>query len=218
MGTDYTRLPPDLPVPEDDGAANRLAGLDLPSLRLPSTQGGTAGLAELARGRLVAYVYPRTGVPGQPSPAGWDDIPGARGCTPQSCAFRDSLAEFSALGATVVGISAQPPEEQREFAEREHIPFALLSDSGFRLAEQLRLPTFTADGMTLYKRLTFVAEVGKIARVFYPVFPPDCNAETVLTWLTANRDDNGLPLYGGGRTRTGVSGRSAMASTGIAGA
>ena len=183
MNADYSRLPDDLPVPEDDGAADHLAGLGLPALELLSTSGATVGLAGLARERLVAYVYPRTGIPGQPSPAGWDDIPGARGCTPQSCAFRDSLAEFSALDATVVGISAQRPEEQREFAERVHIPVGLLNDSGLRLAEHLRLPTFTADGTTLYKRLTFVAEEGKIARVFYPVFPPDRNAAEVLTWL-----------------------------------
>ena len=183
MNTDYSRLPDDLPVPEGDGATDHLAGMSVPDLTLPSTLSGTANLAELARERLVAYAYPRTGIPGQPSPTGWDDIPGARGCTPQSCAYRDNLAEFSALGATVVGISAQSPEEQREFAEREHIPFALLNDSSLHLAEQLCLPTFTADGMTLYKRLTIVAEEGKIARVFYPVFPPDRNAVEVLTWL-----------------------------------
>jgi peroxiredoxin len=184
MDTDYTRLPADLPIPEDDGAADHLAGIEVPELELPSTLDRGINLTELTQGTLVAYVYPRTGFPEQPSPTGWDDIPGARGCTPQSCAFRDSLAEFSALGATVVGISTQPPEEQREFAERERIPFALLSDSGLRLAEQLRLPTFTADGMTLYKRLTFIAEAGEIARAFYPVFPPNRNAAEVLTWLS----------------------------------
>jgi len=183
VSVDYSRLPDDLPVPEDDGAADHLAGLGVPKLELASTLGGAVDLSELAKECFVAYAYPRTGIPGQPSPTGWDDIPGARGCTPQSCAYRDSLAEFSALDATVVGISAQSPEEQREFAEREHIPFALLSDSGLHLAEQLRLPTFTADGMTLYKRLTFVAKASKIARVFYPVFPPDRNAAEVLTWL-----------------------------------
>jgi peroxiredoxin len=183
VSADYSQLPTDLPVPEDDGAANHLAGLEVPELELPSTLGGTFGLAELARERLVAYVYPRTGIPGQPSPGGWDDIPGARGCTPQSCAYRDSLAEFSALGATVIGISTQSPEEQREFAGREHIPFDLLSDSNLLLAEQLRLSTFAVSGMTLYKRLTFVAIAGRITRVFYPVFPPDRNAETVLAWL-----------------------------------
>lgn len=183
MSFDYQRLPPDLPVPEDDGAADHLVGMQVPELALPSTRGETVGLADLAQDRAVAYVYPRTGVPGQPSPAGWDDIPGARGCTPQSCAFRDSLAEFAGLGAAVIGISAQEPEEQREFAEREHIPFPLLSDSEMRLATTLQLPTFEAEGMTLYRRLTFVAEAGRIVKVFYPVFPPDRNAAEVLGWL-----------------------------------
>jgi peroxiredoxin len=183
VSTDYRGLPSDLPVPEDDGAANHLTGLAVPEVSLPSSRGGTEGLAELARGRLVTYVYPRTGVPGKPLPAGWDDIPGARGCTPQSCAYRDSLAEFSRLEASIAGVSAQSPEEQREFAEREHIPFPLLSDSTLRLAEELSLPTFEVDGMNLYRRLTFVAEAGRIVKVFYPVFPPDRNAAEVLKWL-----------------------------------
>jgi peroxiredoxin len=145
--------------------------------------GGTVDLAATARQRLVAYVYPRTGVPGQPSPDGWDDIPGARGCTPQSCAFRDTLDEFGAFDASVVGVSAQGPDEQREFATREHIPFPLLSDSELKLLAALRLPTFEVDGMTLYKRLTLIAEAGRIVKVFYPVFPPDRNAAEVLAWL-----------------------------------
>jgi peroxiredoxin len=189
MGTDYSRLPPDLPVPEDDGAADHLPGLELPpGLSLPSTRGGDVDLAAAAASGsdlLVAYVYPRTGVPGEPSPAGWDDIPGARGCTPQSCAFRDSLAEFAALGASVVGISAQSPAEQAEFAEREHIPFPLLADPGLRLAKASRLPTFEVEGMTLYRRLTLVARQGRVVKVFYPVFPPDRNAAEVLAWLRA---------------------------------
>ncbi len=182
---DFHRLPDDLPVPEDDGAADHLAGLALPDLSLPSTAGGAAktGLAALGSGLLVAYVYPRTGVPDRPLPAGWDEIPGARGCTPQSCAYRDALAEFDALGVTVVGISAQSPAEQREFADREHIPFPLLSDDGLRLAAELRLPTFEVEGTTLYRRLTMVAEGGRIAKAFYPVFPPDRDASEVLAWL-----------------------------------
>lgn len=188
MANDYSELPAGLPVPEDDGAADHLTGMALPEVRLPSTLGGTVDLAELSRGRLVAYVYPRTGTPGQPSPTGWDDIPGARGCTLQSCAYRDSLAEFTALDATVLGVSAQNPNEQREFAEREHIPFPLLSDRDLRLADVLRLPTFEAEGMTLYKRLTFVAEGGKIIKAFYPVFPPDRNAADVLAWLATGVD------------------------------
>jgi peroxiredoxin len=183
MSADFTALPPDLPVPEDDGAADHLPGLAVPSLTMPSSAGGTADLAELAAGRLVAYVYPRTGTPGEPLPAGWDDIPGARGCTPQSCAYRDGLAEFERLGTTVVGISAQDATEQREFAAREHIPFPLLSDGGLELVAALGLPTFEAGGMTLYRRLTLIAEAGAVAKVFYPVFPPDRDAAEVLAWL-----------------------------------
>jgi peroxiredoxin len=185
--SEFSQLPPDLPVPEDDGAANHLPGRAFPSLRLPSTQGGELDLAEAAAGRLVAYVYPRTGVPGEPLIEGWDDIPGARGCTPQSCAYRDAVTEFERLGASLVGISAQTPEEQREFAEREHIPFPLLSDSDLELAgEPLRLPTFEAGGLTLYRRLTLVAEAGSIVKAFYPVFPPDRDAAEVLAWLVGS--------------------------------
>jgi len=183
MGTDYNQLPANLPIPENDGAADHLTGMTLPKLRFASTLGTAVDLAEVASDCIVAYVYPRTGTPGEPLPTGWDDIPGARGCTPQSCAYRDSLAGFSSLGATVVGISAQSPEEQAEFAEREHISFPLLSDSDLTLAEKLRLPTFQAEGMTLYKRLTLIAEAGRISKVFYPVFPPDRNAAEVLAWL-----------------------------------
>ncbi len=184
MSTDYSRLPDDLPVPEDDGAAAHLPGLEIPAgLRLPSTGGGAEDISALAAGTLVAYVYPRTGVPGEPSPAGWDEIPGARGCTPQSCAFRDAMAEFEALGASVVGVSAQPPAEQADFAAREQIPFPLLSDAGLGLAGALGLPTFEVEGMTLYRRLTLVAEGRRIVRAFYPVFPPDRNAAEVLAWL-----------------------------------
>jgi peroxiredoxin len=187
MSADYASLPPDLPVPADDGAAEHLPGMALPRLALPSSAGGSADLAELGAGLLVAYLYPRTGTPGQPLPHGWDDIPGARGCTPQSCGYRDALAEFEALGTTVVGISAQPAAEQAEFAAREQIPFALLSDPGLKLAAALQLSTFTVEGMTLYRRLTLVAQAGTIVRAFYPVFPPDRDAAEVLAWLTARR-------------------------------
>jgi peroxiredoxin len=183
--SEFSQLPAGLPVPEDDGAAAHMPGMAVPSLRLPSTQGGELDLADAA-GRLVAYVYPRTGVPGEPLIEGWDDIPGARGCTPQSCAYRDALAEFERLDASLVGVSAQTPEEQREFADREHIPFPLLSDDGLALAgEPLRLPTFEAGGLTLYRRLTLVAEAGSIVKVFYPVFPPDRDAAEVLAWLAS---------------------------------
>jgi len=192
MSTNFSELPEDLPVPEDDGAADRLPGSAVPDLRLPSTRGGPIDLVDAAQGLLVAYVYPRTGTPGEPLPAGWNDIPGARGCTPQSCAYRDSLAEFEELGASVIGISAQAPAEQAEFAAREHIPFPLLSDSALHLAEEMRLPTFEVEGMILYKRLTFVAEAGKVIRTFYPIFPPDRNAGEVLNWLGSRRPESDL--------------------------
>jgi len=170
-------------VPVDDGAADRLVGAEVAGVRLASSLGGKVDLVELARELTVVYVYPRTAVPGEPMPEGWDAIPGARGCTPQSCAFRDHVEELAAVGARVVGISAQPAAEQLEFAEREHIPYTLLSDGELRLAELMGLPTFEAGGMRLYRRLTFVAERGRIAKVFYPVFPPDRNAAEVLAWM-----------------------------------
>lgn len=186
VSADFTSLPPNLPVPVNDGAADHLLGSVLPEgLALPSTQGGSVDLTELAEERLVAYVYPRTGVPGEPLPQDWDAIPGARGCTPQSCAFRDSREEFARLGAVVVGISAQAPAEQEEFAQREQIPFPLLSDANLLLAAALGLPTFTVEGTTLYRRLTFVAEAGVVVKAFYPVFPPDRNAAEVLAFLTS---------------------------------
>jgi peroxiredoxin len=176
-------LPPDLPVPIDDGAADHLQGADLPSLSLPSTSGGEVDLAEAASGTLVLYCYPRTGRPGEPLPPGWDEIPGARGCTPQSCAFRDHFAELQALGGAILGLSAQLLEDQVEFADRVHLPYPVLSDPALRLADALRLPTFAVAGMRLYRRLTLVASERRIVKVFYPVFPPDRNASEVLSWL-----------------------------------
>jgi peroxiredoxin len=171
------------PVPVDDGAADQLLGRELPDVALPSTLGGQLQLGAAADGLLVVYVYPRTGKPGEPLPDGWDEIPGARGCTPQSCAFRDHVHDLAACGAGVVGISAQPPSDQLEFAEREHIPYPLLSDSELRLAEELGLPTFQVAGMRLYRRLTFIARDQRVEKVFYPVFPPERNASDVLAWL-----------------------------------
>lgn len=182
-GSDFSTLPSHLPAPKDDGAADHLRGLLVPPVPLERSDGGICNLLTLAAGRLVAYVYPRTGTPGEPLPAGWDDIPGARGCTPQSCAYRDAMAEFEQLCVRVVGISAQPIAEQREFAEREQIAFPLLNDSRLRLARALGLPTFKVEGMTLYRRLTLIAEREAIVKVFYPVFPPDRNASEVLAWL-----------------------------------
>jgi peroxiredoxin len=182
MIDDVYTLPPDLPVPEDDGAGDHLVGMMLPQLTLESSA-GTVSLRELSLERLVLYVYPRTGRPGEPSPPGWDAIPGARGCTPESCAFRDHAAELRELGALLAGLSAQTLEDQVEFAERNHITYPVIADPELRLARALRLPTFDVAGMTLYKRITLVVEACAIAKVFYPVFPPDRNAEEVVAWL-----------------------------------
>jgi peroxiredoxin len=182
MSYDPTVLPAGLPVPEDDGAADHLESRLVPPLYLETTQ-GELNLAAAAAELLVLYVYPRTGRPGVEPPAGWDETPGARGCTPQSCGFRDWGAELRELGATVVGVSAQTLDEQREAAERLELPHAVAADPELRLADALRLPTFEFDGRRLYKRLTLVAEVGRIVKVFYPVFPPDENAAEVLAWL-----------------------------------
>lgn len=179
-------LPPDLPIPVDDGAADHLVGTTIPALALTSTFRREIDLESAARGTLVLYCYPRTGRPGEPLPEGWDDIPGARGCTPQSCAFRGHFAELRALGADVLGLSAQPLAEQVEFAERVRLPYPILSDPGLELAAAMRLPTFEVAGMRLYRRLTLIARDGRIEKVFYPVFPPDRNAADVVAWLTGS--------------------------------
>jgi len=176
-------LPAELPVPQDDGGARHLTGLRLPSLALTATDGSQVDLSKLA-GRTVVYIYPRTGVPGQASPAGWDAIPGARGCTPQSCSFRDHFGELERLGvAHLYGLSTQDTGYQREAAERLHLPFAILSDAEFKLTRAVNLPTFSVAGMTLLKRMALVIDDGVVAKVFYPVFPPDKNAEEVIDWL-----------------------------------
>lgn len=187
MSASYESLPPNLPVPEDDGAADHLHGLTLPPLELSVAGGGRFDLREAATiGTLVAFVYPRTGTPGQPLVPGWDDIPGARGCTPQSCAFRERHFALAGLGAIVAGISAMDPAEQKAFAEREELPYPLLSDGPLQLRDELGLPTFDVCGTTLYRRLTFVARGGRIEKVFYPVFPPDRNAAEVESWLCSS--------------------------------
>ena len=175
-------LPRDLPVPVDDGACDHLPGMRLPALALPATDGSRVDLSALS-GWSVVYVYPRTGRPDQPLPAGWDEIPGARGCTPQSCAYRDLAAELGALGARVFGLSSQDTVYQREAAQRLHLPFPLLSDEHLELATTLSLPTFEVDGMRLIKRLTLIINDGAIETVFYPVFPPDADAANVAKWL-----------------------------------
>jgi peroxiredoxin len=178
MSHDPYTLPADLPVPVDDGAADHLTGLELPDLELASSQ-GPVNVREFD----VLYVYPRTGLPGVPSLPGWDETPGARGCTPQSCGFRDSHGELRALGKRVGGLSTQPLEDQVEFAERNGMPFPVIADAGLELGVALGLPSFEIEGHVLYKRLALVAEDGRIAKVFYPVFPPDENASDVLAWL-----------------------------------
>jgi peroxiredoxin len=176
-------LPADLPVPQDDGAAAHLTGARLPDLSLPATDASTVNLGRLT-GRTVVYIYPRTGRPGQAPPTGWDAIPGARGCTPQSCSFRDHFAELKRLGvAQLYGLSTQDTAYQHEAVERMHLPFAILSDADLNLTRALNLPTFKVDGMTLIKRMAWVIDDGVITKVFYPVFPPDKSAEEVVTWL-----------------------------------
>ena len=182
INDNLTELPKDLPVPMDDGAAAHLEGMSLAKIALASTDGATVELASLP-GRFVIYIYPMTGRPGVPLPDGWDAIPGARGCTPQSCNFRDHHTELSALGVGVFGLSTQDTDYQREVRDRLHLPFQLLSDTSLQLKSVLRLPTFHVQGTELYKRLTLIIETGKIEKVFYPVFPPDKNAEEVLAWL-----------------------------------
>jgi peroxiredoxin len=176
-------LPKDLPVPRDDGACNHLRGMKLPTMALQSTAGRMIDLSRL-KGMTVVYVYPRTGRPDQELPTGWNAIPGARGCTPQSCAFRDHFQELRKLGVDALfGLSTQDTAYQREAVTRLHLPFEILSDEKLAFARALRLPTFEVDGMTLIKRLTLIVRNGMIEKVFYPVFPPDQNAPEVVRWL-----------------------------------
>jgi peroxiredoxin len=180
-------LPPDIPVPKDDGRAQHLTGVRLPDIALPATNGPAVNLSKL-KGRTVLYIYPRTGVPGVDPPEGWDLIPGARGCTPQSCGFRDHFDELKKLGVSqVFGLSTQDTGYQREAAERLHLPFPILSDAALDFALALHLPMFMAGRMTLLARMALVIENGVIAKVFYPVFPPDKNAEEVIAWLRSSR-------------------------------
>ena len=184
---DPTVLPADIPAPVDDGAARHLTGMRLPDLALAATGGGMVNLSTLS-GRTVLYIYPRTGRPGQALPTGWDGIPGARGCTPQSCGFRDHHAELARLGvAHLYGLSTQDIAYQQEAVERLHLPFAILSDEKFAFAKAMNLPTFDVDGMRLIKRMAWVIDDAVITHVFYPVFPPDKNAAQVVAWLAKHR-------------------------------
>jgi peroxiredoxin len=183
MQVDWSKIP----APHDDGAARHLEGLGLPDIALPATDGRSVSLAR-CQGRTVVYAFPRMGKPGQIALIdGWDEIPGARGCTPQSCAFRDHFKELAAAGAAhVYGLSTQDTAYQAEAVARLHLPFALLSDERGELANALRLPTMQVAGLTLLKRLALVSDDGRISKVFYPVFPPDRNAGDVLAWLQDN--------------------------------
>jgi peroxiredoxin len=173
-----------IPAPPDDGATRHLVGARMPSVPLRGTQGETIDLSAL-RGRTVVYAYPRTGKPGIENPDGWDMIPGARGCTPQTCSFRDHFAELKGLGVDrLFGLSTQDPDYQREAAERLHLPFAILSDEHLTLTRAMNLPTFETSGMTLLKRFTLILDEGTIEHVFYPVFPPDRSAADVIDWLS----------------------------------
>jgi peroxiredoxin len=176
-------LPPDLPRPQDDGAADHLKGMAMPRVALRSTAGRMVDVSDLRAPRTAIYCYPRTGVPGKPIPEGWDAIPGARGCTPQTCGFRDHHQELSLLKVDVFGFSTQTSEYQREMAGRLHLPFEILSDAEFQFCDALRLPTFQVEGMRLVKRLTLIVRAGRIEHVFYPVFPPNESANQVLGWL-----------------------------------
>jgi len=187
MSPKLDALPDGLPVPQDDGAADHLAGMRLPDVDLASTDGDTVDLSSL-KGTVVLYLYPMTGRPGVALPDGWDGIAGARGCTPQSCAFRDHFADLQALGVDhLFGISAQDTDYQREAKDRLHLPFDLLSDAPGALRDALDLPVFEVDGMALLKRMAIIARAGVIEKVFYPVFPPDRNAVDVIDWLTVRR-------------------------------
>jgi peroxiredoxin len=178
-----TDLPANLPVPTDDGGARHLKGMALPDVTLRSTKNRTVNLSTITAPRTVIYCYPMTGQPGTPLPNGWDDIPGARGCTPETCGFRDHHKDLAKLNADVYGVSTQSTAYQQEMVHRLQVPFEVLSDEHLVFAKALRLPTFTVARMTLLKRLTIIAHAGRIEHVFYPVFPPDKHAEEVIAWL-----------------------------------
>ena len=179
----YETMPEDLPRPIDDGACDHLIGMKLPDIDLLATDGSVVNLSARKR-KTVVYCYPMTGKPGIPLPEGWDEIPGARGCTPQSCSFRDHHSELSALGADVFGLSAQDTEYQREMVERLHLPFLVLSDANFKFCELMRLPTFEVSGMRLLKRVTMIAENNTVMKVHYPIFPSNSDAPWVIEQLS----------------------------------
>lgn len=185
---DLYRLPSELPVPSDDGACAHLPGMLVPPVALRSTANRRIDLSGLP-GRTVVYCYPRTGRPDEEPPSGWNEIPGARGCTPESCGFRDLHQELRTLGAGVFGLSTQPSAYQQEMVNRLNLPFEILSDADLRFVRAMRLPTFSVAGMTLVKRLTLVILSGVIEHVFYPVFPPDLHAREIVGWLSERERD-----------------------------
>ena len=188
----FENLPADLPIPRDDGMTNHLSGHALPRVLLPSTSGKLIDLAEVSSSPTVLFIYPRAGSPIAPNKnmEAWDLIPGARGCTPHSCGYRDLYREFDDLGVAVFGLSVQAPEIQKEFVQRMHIPFEILSDEKHELMKALHLPTFDFDGERLIKRMAFFLNDSKIQKVFYPIFPPDKNAFEVLDWLKENKSEH----------------------------
>jgi peroxiredoxin len=189
MPADIQNLPDDLPAPVDDGACDHLSGMEVPPVALPSTSGGTVRLDDPDAPRTVVFAYPFTARPGEEPPGGmenWTAIPGARGCTPQACAYRDEFDQFRQLDVRVFGLSAQDSDYQREMATRLGLPYAVLSDANLELSRAMRLPTFEVEGHRLLKRHTLVIDRGRVDHVFYPVFPPDQDASKVLVWLTAH--------------------------------
>jgi len=183
----FISLPSDLPVPNDDGACKHLEGKSLPDLDLQTTLNRFANLRVLTKKSTVFFLYPRSGRPDEEILSGWDEIPGARGCTPQACGYRDRFQEFRALGVEIFGISTQTTEFQKEFAKRMNLPYEILSDAEFNLTNALKLPTFLFNSTRLLKRAAWFCEDGRIQKIFYPVFPPDKNAETVLSWIKLNK-------------------------------
>ena len=182
MTGNYNQLPTGLPIPVDDGATNHLKGMKLPNVSLNATNGKTINLGEM-KNKLVIYCYPMTGQPNVALPEGWDQIPGARGCTPQSCSFRDHYQELQSLGAEVLGLSVQTIEYQKEMADRLHLPFPVVSDMNFEFQRALNLPTFYVEGMTLLKRVTLIVNHGLIEAVHYPIFPSDSDVTWVIDYL-----------------------------------
>jgi peroxiredoxin len=185
MRQDLDALPPDLPRPMDDGKTSHLMGLQIPQIELESTNGSPVDLQKEFQEPTVLFIYPRAGSPLEPNqnPELWDSIPGSRGCTPQSCGFRDLIRDFQNLGVKIYGLSIQSTVVQKEFVQRNHITFPILGDFRYELTNRLSLPTFEFEGERLIKRMAFFINAGKIQKVFYPVFPPDKNAEEVLAWL-----------------------------------